>query len=159
MSIFNIFKNKKAEESVIKKQIRKFDKLKLKDTYIVHSSVCSINKVLTLETNIVKYINLLKGAINEINNNSISLGMYMNKQLHEVTISQFFINDGRYIDVNLYLEEFNKLCIEFLNLYDEKNSIINKDFYTEKNLNLYSVVVNNISSLCTELSNVFEENK
>ncbi len=159
MSIFNIFRNKETEESVIKKQIRKFEKLQLKNTYIVHSSVCSVIKISSLEINIVNYINLLKGAINEINNNSISLGMYMNRQLQEVTISQFFIYNGKYIDTKLYLEEFNKVCIEFLNLYEEKNSITNKDFNTEKNLNLYSIVVNNISSLCTELSNVFEENK
>lgn len=157
--MFNFFKNKNKEETVIQKQIKAFEKLKIKNAYKVHSSVYGFKKLLSLEYNIVSYIKLLKGAINEINNNSISLGLYMNKELHEVTISQFFINNNKYIDVNLYTEEFNKVCIEFLTLYDQKNSILNKDFNTEKNIYLFSIIVNNISSLCTELSNVFEENE
>lgn len=159
MSIFNFFKNNNIEESVIQKQIKVFSKLKINNTFYAHSSICSITKVLSLEQNIIGYINLLKGAIHEININSISLGMYMNKELHEVTISKFFINNNKYVDVNIHLEEFNKLCIEFLTLYEEKNSILDKDFNTQKNIRLFSIIVNNISSLCTELINVIEENE
>lgn len=159
MSIFSFFKNKNNEESVIQKQIKAFEKLKIKNSYNAYSSMCNIIRILTLEQNIVSYIRLLKGAINELNNNSISLSISMNKQLHEVTVSQFFLNDGKYIDTDLYIKEFNKLCVEFLTIYEQKQSIPNKDFNTQKNISLYSVLVNNVSSLCTELTNVFEENE
>ncbi len=159
MSIFSFFKNKNNEESVIQKQIKAFEKLKIKNSYNAYSSMCNIIRILTLEQNIVSYIRLLKGAINELNINSISLAISMNKQLHEVTVSQFFLNDGKYIDTDLYIKEFNKLCVEFLTIYEQKQSIPNKDFNTQKNISLYSVLVNNISSLCTELTNVFEENE
>ncbi len=157
--MFKFLTNKKKEESVIQKQIKVFENLKIKNAHKVHSSVHGIRKILSLEYNIVSYIKLLKGAINEINNNNISLGIYMNKELREVTISQFFINDNKYIDVNLYLEEFNKICIEFLILYNNKNFILDKDFNTEKNLYSFSIIVNNISSICTELTNVFKEDE
>lgn len=159
MSIFSFFKNKNNEESVIQKQIKAFEKLKIKNSYNAYSSMCNIIRILTLEQNIVSYIRLLKGAINELNINSISLAISMNKQLHEVTVSQFFLNDGKYIDTDLYIKEFNKLCVEFLTIYEQKQSIPNKDFNTQKNISLYSVLVNNVSSLCTELTNVFEENE
>lgn len=159
MSIFSFFKNKNNEESVIQKQIKAFEKLKIKNSYNAYSSMCNIIRILTLEQNIVSYIRLLKGAINELNINSISLSISMNKQLHEVTVSQFFLNDGKYIDTDLYIKEFNKLCVEFLTIYEQKQSIPNKDFNTQKNISLYSVLVNNVSSLCTELTNVFEENE
>lgn len=157
MGLFSFFTSTKKELSILEKTIEDFNKLKIVNPSFIYSSDMSIYKISSLHNNIINYTHFLKGVINDITNNNLGITQSMSRVEQEVNIYDFFLdNNNNYIDVVMCLDKFNKTCIEFLTLYEEKNSIINKDFNTEKNLYLSSVIVNNVSYICKELINATE---
>lgn len=157
MSLFSFFTSNKKELNVLERTIEDFNKLKIKNTSFVYSSEMSVYKISSLQNNIINYTNFLRRVIDDINTNTLNITLYMSKETKDISISSFFLdNDNNYIDVEMYLNSFNKICVEFLTLCNEKNSTFDKDFNTEKNLYLSSIIINNISYICKELINATE---
>ena len=157
MSLFSFFISDKKQLSILEKTIEDFNKLKIVSSSIVYSSDMSLYKINSLHNNIIEYTYFIKGIINDITVNNLIMTQHISKLEREVSIYNFFLDsNNNYINVITHLDNFNKTCIEFLTLYEEKNSIINKDFNTERNLYLSSILVNNVSYICKELINVFK---
>lgn len=157
MSLLSFFTSNKKELSISEKTIKDFNRLKVVDSSIIYSSDMSVYKISSLCGNIIDYTFFIKGIINDITINNLIITQCKDKKEKEVSVYNFFLDgNNNYINVIKQLDNFDKICIEFLTLYEEKNSITNKDFITEKNLYLSSNIVNNVSYICKELINVFE---
>lgn len=145
--MFQFFKRKKIEIPIVsryQKTVIAFRDIQTAEMKRVYSSDMTLLSMSPIKKDIISYISLLDRLTIHLSSNA-HIGEYLLNDKHEdVLIRDFFVDtEGYAIDPIESTNRLIKSACQFINTYEKKESLTDKDYITEKNLHIcYKVIVN-----------------
>ena len=140
--------------SIYKAQLYLIDRIDPSKFYSVYSSKYSIVQLTTLYDDIHKYNNFLKEFLDKIPQNIYIPTYNINRTITSVSLKNWFIVNGSYIDTVSYISSFLSNAKDFIELYEHWSEQEDVPFNTRKNIDNAKPVLNNLFTLLEELHHV-----
>ena len=140
--------------SIYKAQLYLIDRIDTSKFYSVYSSKYSVVQLTTLYDDILKYNNFLKEFLDKTPQDIYIPTYNINRTITSVSLKNWFIVNGSYIDTVSYISSFLSNAKDFIELYEHWSEQKDVPFNTRKNIDNAKPVLNNLFTLLEELTNV-----
>lgn len=140
--------------SIYKAQLYLIDRIDTSKFYSVYSSKYSVVQLTTLYDDILKYNNFLKEFLDKTPQNIYIPTYNINRTITNVSLKNWFIVNGSYIDTVSYISSFLSNAKDFIELYEHWSEQKDVPFNTRKNIDNAKPVLNNLFTLLEELHHV-----
>ena len=140
--------------SIYKAQLYLIDRIDPSKFYSVYSSKYSIVQLTTLYDDIHKYNTFLKEFLDKTPQDIYIPTYNINRAITSVSLKNWFIVNGSYIDTVSYISSFLSNAKDFIELYEHWSEQEDVPFNTRKNINNAKPVLNNLFTLLEELYHV-----
>ena len=142
---------KKTKECKYASIILSLDQINIEIVKRAYSSEYSLIAIPSIAPSINQYVILLDLVLNAFKSDTLLHFSIINQEVAMVSLSNFYLNKGSYIDTVELTKEFICKAKEFINLYKTLEQA-DKTFVIEKNLCITAVIVNNIPVLAASIS-------
>ncbi len=140
--------------SIYKAQLYLIDRIDTSKFYSVYSSKYSVVQLTTLYDDILKYNNFLKEFLDKTPQDIYIPTYNINRTITTVSLKNWFIVNGSYIDTVSYISSFLSNAKDFIELYEHWSEQKDVPFNTRKNIDNAKPVLNNLFTLLEELYHV-----
>ena len=140
--------------SIYKAQLYLIDRIDTSKFYSVYSSKYSVVRLTVLYDDIHKYNNFLKEFLDKTPQDIYIPTYNINRTITSVSLKNWFIVNGSYIDTVSYITSFLSNAKDFIELYEHWSEQEDVPFNTRKNINNAKPVLNNLFTLLEELHHV-----
>ncbi len=154
--LFQLIKRKESPTvSKLTIAANEYRTLKLESMSKVFSSDMSIKQISVCKNTIDGYNSFLKVIIESLKNDKQLAVIYFRDEEKAVYLRDFFIDrNNNYLEPIEATRTFSMLAAQLLDLYQEKENILDPIFIIQNNLRLTRVVINNLISVLQNLKSL-----